>query len=424
MLNVACNWHDGAPDDQYLFPTNRYMGSWLQLKGGARAGVVFAAIVGVPREDVCQGAGNRLSDCLSDGDMQYTLRVEGTPPNEQNFFAYACQRAEVTKATPGRRYVQVAQELGDKGYVYSICNEDWSEAMADIANLIAVSVGSSCYEDSLVWAPLSQENQELENCPGCGTAVCNLVYEYDQGYECDAEESLKACEDRLLAADPPPSCPEIFGEQEGELRYEMSDDPFPRMVVTCIVPKLPAPFECSGENGADAKYADDETIFGWYYCENQDCVGGVDDDDEECCRVGINFTPVAKEASTGQTVKVQCLQEFTFEDPNCQENTQQSCNDDIDNDGNGVWDCNSVLVAADGGAGGEKLHRADRNCCVIDDVTCEIDPISYGADGICTENSMTNHSDACKIQVLRCCLQFDDSLPEICELIKEELQSL
>jgi hypothetical protein len=26
--------------------------------------------------------------------------------------------------------------------------------------------------------------------------------------------------------------------------------------------------------------------------------------------------------------------------------------------------------------------------------------------------------------VLRCCLQFDDSLPEICELIKEELQSL
>ncbi|MCP4198456.1 MAG: hypothetical protein GY762_15005 [Proteobacteria bacterium] len=415
MVNVACNWHDEQPDDQYLFPTNRYMASWLQLKGGMRAGVVFAAIVGVPRNTTCQGGGNALSQCLAEDEMQYVTTLRGDPPNERTYFAYACQRAGVTDATPGRRYVEVAQEFGDNGYVYSICNEDWSPAMADIANLIAVAVGSSCYEDSLVWAPLSQENQELENCLECGTAVCNLVYEYEQGYECDAEESLKACEERLLAADPPPSCPEIFGDQGGELRYEMLDDPFSRMVVTCIVPKLPAPFKCSGESGADAKYDDDETTFGWYYCENEDCRGGVDEDGDECCRVGIKFTSVAKEASTGQTVKVQCLQEFTFEDPNCQENTQSACDDEIDNDGNGVWDCMDDLKGDRG-----TPHRADRNCCIVDDATCEIDPISYGADGICTENSMDNHSDACRIKVLRCCLQdFGDSAPEICEQIRE-----
>jgi hypothetical protein len=53
-----------------------------------------------------------------------------------------------------------------------------------------------------------------------------------------------------------------------------------------------------------------------------------------------------------------------------------------------------------------------------------VDPISYGAAGICSENSMDNHSDACKIQVLRCCLQeFDGGLPDICDEIKEALQS-
>jgi hypothetical protein len=57
-------------------------------------------------------------------------------------FAPACERTNiagqlVTSARPGRRYVKVAQEFGCASYVYSICNEDWSEAMTEIARLIA-----------------------------------------------------------------------------------------------------------------------------------------------------------------------------------------------------------------------------------------------------------------------------------------------
>jgi hypothetical protein len=402
MVNVACNWQDGQPDDQYLFPSNRYLGKWAQLKGGRQAAVVFAAIVGVPRVDACQGAGNYLTDCLEEDDMQYALRQVG----DQNFFAYACQREEVTKAAPGRRYVQVAQELGEKGYVYSICNADWSEAMAEIAKLIATAVDPPCYGASLAWVPLPPAIQEELDCAGCGTAVCNMVYEYI--YPCNNEEGKDACEARLLAEEDP-GCPEIFGPQEGELKYEMSEDPPFKMVVPCILPKLPAPFDC---DEAEAKYQGDESIFGWYYCENPECVDG-----EDCCRNSVNLTPMAEGLSTGQTVKIQCRELFNFEDTNCQENTNKVCNDNIDNDGNGVWDCNSDLS-------GETPHLADRNCCIVDDTTCEVEGASYGADGICRENDMNNPSGACNLQQLHCCLQdFEDGPPPECTAILEELQS-
>jgi hypothetical protein len=55
-------------------------------------------------------------------------------------FRPACTRSVgdvlVTEARPGRRFVSLAQKFGCAGYVYSICNEDWSEAMTEIARLI------------------------------------------------------------------------------------------------------------------------------------------------------------------------------------------------------------------------------------------------------------------------------------------------
>jgi hypothetical protein len=52
----------------------------------------------------------------------------------------ACVReegnTEVTRAWPARRFVELAQSFGDRGYVYSICNADWSPAMSELAQLI------------------------------------------------------------------------------------------------------------------------------------------------------------------------------------------------------------------------------------------------------------------------------------------------
>jgi hypothetical protein len=40
------------------------------------------------------------------------------------------------RAWPGRRFVQMAQLFGARGYLYSICNADWSPAMTDLAAMI------------------------------------------------------------------------------------------------------------------------------------------------------------------------------------------------------------------------------------------------------------------------------------------------
>ena len=57
-------------------------------------------------------------------------------------FTLAIYAAEymVTKATPGRRYVKLAQLLGDMGYISSICNQDWEDVMKEIAKLITCNV--------------------------------------------------------------------------------------------------------------------------------------------------------------------------------------------------------------------------------------------------------------------------------------------
>lgn len=52
----------------------------------------------------------------------------------------ACTREEddeeVTRAWPGRRFVELAELFGERGYVYSICNGDWSPAMSELAAMI------------------------------------------------------------------------------------------------------------------------------------------------------------------------------------------------------------------------------------------------------------------------------------------------
>jgi hypothetical protein len=60
----------------------------------------------------------------------------------------ACVRlsgdVEITAARPGRRFVTVAEELGENAYVASICNADWGPAMERIAGIAARRVSQTC----------------------------------------------------------------------------------------------------------------------------------------------------------------------------------------------------------------------------------------------------------------------------------------
>lgn len=128
---IACGSH---PD--YLYEVKHFKQTFAAVKGGNPNGVLFAAIVGVPVDDACQGRGDEIGGCLDHPEMELEVVYEGYGW----FFKPACIRyggTEVTRARPGRRFVELAQTLGENGYVYSICNKDWTEAMHDIAQMIA-----------------------------------------------------------------------------------------------------------------------------------------------------------------------------------------------------------------------------------------------------------------------------------------------
>jgi len=130
-VNVACGNHM-----QYLYPAVYFRNQLAAPKGGNPNAVLFAAIVGVPPGEACEGRGDEIPDCWDQADMQLVEVIE----NDAYFFRPACERWEgetqVTKARPGRRFVETAWAHQENGYVASICNADWSDAVDGIAQMI------------------------------------------------------------------------------------------------------------------------------------------------------------------------------------------------------------------------------------------------------------------------------------------------
>ena len=145
--NLACNYPETNESD--LFDTQYFYDALMKLKGGNEHQLLFAAVVGVPTDAQthCQGFGNALTGCLESDEMTYKRKrftIETDPGVTVDYihFAPACTRTDsdgniVTEARPGRRYVQLATRFGCAGYVYSICNDDWSPAMREITKRIA-----------------------------------------------------------------------------------------------------------------------------------------------------------------------------------------------------------------------------------------------------------------------------------------------
>jgi hypothetical protein len=140
-VGLACGNH---PEN--LFPASHFYDVLTGLKPDP-SDVVYGAIVGVPwaGEDpegatACEGFGNQLGDCLAQDAMQ--LVPEQTDGNGW-WFRAACENSGTYKvAWPGVRYVELASDFGANGYVYSICNEDWSPAFDALGAMIAGKLAS------------------------------------------------------------------------------------------------------------------------------------------------------------------------------------------------------------------------------------------------------------------------------------------
>jgi hypothetical protein len=386
LLNVSCNLPE-ENEEQFLFDTGRYWRELVELKDGRASAVIFAAIVGVPDKGTlgtnsspCEGSGNALGTCLDHPLM--ALEKQNFEDQNTGFefihFRPACTREEngdeVTSARPGRRYVKVASAFGKNGYVYSICNADWSPAMAEIANLIASSMGENCFDKRLDWTLLPRG--EVKGCNDCGVAKCDVVVEIVRS----GKDLEKRCPFKV--------------DDESKVGREATRDTSGNIVsytYSCPLSKLPAPLDC---DAAETMYPPNYEGEGWFYCESkredfdEACEDGIDNDgdglidaeDDECaacvseskqgcktgCSFGVQITKKAKSQAQGGTVKVQCLQQFSFEDENCQERTWESCTDGEDNDGNGAWDCVDTIAHSGQLGDGELAGRADAHCCPLD----------------------------------------------------------
>jgi len=377
-VNLACGRHP-----EHLFEPAFFRERLIEIKGND--GVAFAAIVGVPPGDgdgpgACEGSGHELGECLDLPGMQLVEVQEGA--QDAWFYRPACERYEgdelVTKARPGRRFVELAEEFGSLGYVYSICNEDWSPAVEDFAKLIAENLCGDCFPKPLPWDPLTH------------TATCDVWVEY-------VDE---------------PACPDGLAPAALETFVDAADQA--HVLRACELPKIPTSLECSDAIGSGACQAG----VGWYYCENMlvedfneacedaldnDGDGRVDCEDDQCqactvcggngvgcekrCKYDVRLTEEARMLVWGHGLNIVCPMLSTPDDPNCQERSTAACNDGTDNNGNGVWDCDTVLA-------GEERHDADFDCCpmhVDGENNCVIEPEAFE---IC-EMTAAEPSDAC-----------------------------
>ena len=395
-LNIACNVDED--NESYLFTPEYFYQSYTEAKGNSGA-VIFAAIAGVPYGDddgalECQGTGDLIGQCLEQDAMKMVPYIDSSSGQDLSKFTPACTRSEggtmVTSAVPGRRYVTLAADFFHKnGYVYSICNRDWSPAMEQVAALIASQIGGTCYDKPLDWDAVNQ------------VAKCNVVAEFDNQDSCPFD---------LAEGDEPTTETSADGETTN---------------IFCPLPKLAMTLDC-----ADGDKPDDQ--FGWYYCQNLStedndvaCADGIDNDgdgntdcdDSLCmpckiacadqnnnpaaegscdgdCKYNVSITDEAKNVLTGAPVTVQCLQQFSFEDGNCQEDSEKACNDGKDNDGNGIYDCMNV-------ASGEDAHLADPHCCPMikeDNGDCNMDVDGDGTpdwQSNCTDIGSATLPDSC-----------------------------
>ena len=372
-VNIACGEHPS-----FLFDPVYYYDAFVNIKGGPGA-VIFAAIAGVPYgdqpgADECQGLGGDL-DAFLEQDAMQLHQVQHDDGGW--YYAFACERGNSTKAYPGRRYVELANEhFGDMSYVYSICNEDWSPAMEEVAGLIGSKIRPTCYKKPLDWDSVEK------------VAKCNVVVELT-----DPEEE---------------ECPEGFGGAEPVIERSTSSDGAEVTRMYCAIPKLPSERECAAQTAEQAAAID--SGFGWYYCENRDAEE-TDAGAEDACRYTVELTDEAKDAVVGRQVSVQCLQQFSFEDRNCQEDTRASCTDNADNDGNGIWDCSHEVDGSSSLAAGETGHMADPNCCPMAQVTggtCDLEP--EGVDQL--------YRDVCPPDEV----EYNDGYPDACREAASRLQ--
>jgi hypothetical protein len=147
-INVRCS----MPENQkWLHPVRRYVDGLRALKPARyQDRILFAGVVGVPLAEEFEGSEvhsgrGQLREILKRADMQFATRRNAAGIADEPVPVCESKRGDGT-AAPGRRFLEVAGELGDNGLVTSICEDSYQPLVTSLSERIAPHLGSDCEE--------------------------------------------------------------------------------------------------------------------------------------------------------------------------------------------------------------------------------------------------------------------------------------
>ena len=124
--------------ETYLFKPSHYYDALMAVKNNVIGAASLVAAVGVPLTPECEGYGDDIDGCLFHPQMEYKKEAAVAPSSSR--LRSACTRevdgTVITEAAPGRRFVEAIQAFGPDGFIFSICNETWTDAMNDVFFII------------------------------------------------------------------------------------------------------------------------------------------------------------------------------------------------------------------------------------------------------------------------------------------------
>jgi hypothetical protein len=121
-----------------LFPVSRYVEGFQGLRPQPGR-LVVGMVAGVPDIAACTGGGDSVSACLEHDDMREVVRPDGGLLEYACTYPPACTPPEPplpgdcsTEAFPARRFVELAQGLGESAVIHSVCADSYRTMIDDV----------------------------------------------------------------------------------------------------------------------------------------------------------------------------------------------------------------------------------------------------------------------------------------------------
>jgi hypothetical protein len=193
--------------------------------------LIAAFLVGVPEHGDCLGRGSDIPGCLDHPDMAGCV-----DPVSMTRLVPTCVTS-TGEAYPGRRYVEVAQALGESSFVSSICADDFRPAMRDLAEMALEKVGRVTPVPPL---PVEADAEDPAMC----RASCTIVEVFPDMRDC------------------PPGHPCVTDEA-GECTFEQDEEGWRHSL--CELPQVPTRLAGPGDCLDPTIAHTPEEGAGWYY---------------------------------------------------------------------------------------------------------------------------------------------------------------